>query len=306
MTTRRTRRIRDYPRVRGEDTLLRKNMRRKGGLPPRARGRPHGLEFGGRIEGTTPACAGKTRSGSCPRPRRWDYPRVRGEDCFFAQNSGAVPGLPPRARGRPVTNKAPRLRRGTTPACAGKTGIPGIPEIPERDYPRVRGEDGQAWRRGRHIRGLPPRARGRRGRGADHRPGRGTTPACAGKTRRRARTTANNRDYPRVRGEDPPGGCSRCVRRGLPPRARGRPSPRAPAPGRSGTTPACAGKTSAPTPRVCSRGDYPRVRGEDGGGQGEGGGGEGLPPRARGRRKRHHQRQACRGTTPACAGKTCA
>ena len=152
--------------------------------------------------------------------------------------------------------------------------------------------------------GSSPRVRGKRltRRPSDWR-GR-LIPACAGKTRTRARTRRGSWAHPRVCGENCGRGITRVFPPGSSPRVRGKPggsSRRACSPR---LIPACAGKTrsasrSPPTwrahPRVCGEngvaangvrlplGSSPRVRGK-------------LPPGARA--------DTASRLIPACAGKT--
>ena len=229
---------------------------------------------------------------------------MRGEDVRKAEEDNRDVGLPPRARGRLRGLPAPVVGIGTTPACAGKTATAAWAGSRKRDYPRVRGEDGSIPRHSSTQSGLPPRARGRLGLGIDPMDAGGTTPACAGKTVTPTALTKGVRDYPRVRGEDPPSSFFFCQFGGLPPRARGRPAVAADFHAVRGTTPACAGKTSSARTAHRRRRDYPRVRGEDRPLQPTSTRSEGLPPRARGRQGVGRHRKPGRGTTPACAGKT--
>ena len=208
--------------MRGEDNQLSEVVDGRWGLPPRARGRPRGHEREPVLDGTTPACAGKTPRTGRRSGRPWDYPRVRGEDYTRAREDQADYGLPPRARGRQRRVEGYGGGQGTTPACAGKTARPRGGRRRIRDYPRVRGEDPAVKLLAVQPMGLPPRARGRR-RGRKF-PARanGTTPACAGKTPWGGRLASVTRDYPRVRGEDANSPLSWSLRVGLPPRARGR------------------------------------------------------------------------------------
>ena len=76
---------RDHPRMRGEDDEQGMLADVKGGSPPHARGRPGtrlGTSFPGRI---TPACAGKTLSGSLGTLALRDHPRMRGEDAIVSE-----------------------------------------------------------------------------------------------------------------------------------------------------------------------------------------------------------------------------
>src|SRR5690606_838278 len=133
--------------------------------------------------------------------------------------------------------------------------------------------------------GLPPRARGRPWARSVKPLFRRTTPACAGTTTRRGSRGPPGRDYPRVRGDDEAKQTARAYGYGLPPRARGRrPACRARRAG-PGTTPTCAGTTSASTTTEGVDRDYPRVRGDDDIPVTRAGPSLGLPPRARGRRE---------------------
>ena len=230
---------------------------------------------------------------------------MRGEDVRKAEEDNRDVGLPPRARGRLRGLPAPVVGIGTTPACAGKTATAAWAGSRKRDYPRVRGEDGSIPRHSSTQSGLPPRARGRLGLGIDPMDAGGTTPACAGKTVTPTALTKGVRDYPRVRGEDPPSSFFFCQFGGLPPRARGRPAVAADFHAVRGTTPACAGKTRRWKASKTRPRDYPRVRGEDAHSPASWSLRVGLPPRARGRRFRVGGGEITAGTTPACAGKTC-
>ena len=172
------------------------------------------------------------------------------------------------------------------------------------EHPRVRGEDTVPWVLNNLGVGTPSRARGRR---EFHWVGTteiGNTPACAGKTMSPMQSGVDNREHPRVRGEDR---CSidlNAVPAGTPPRARGRRTRHAPHEPPPGNTPACAGKTipMAP-PEQCDR-EHPRVRGEDVRFILHAVTSLGTPPRARGRHVVITERPTRIGNTPACAGKT--
>ena len=90
----------DYPRVCGGTVMPHHGLHRVYGLSPRVRGNPgrHPARDGGC--GTIPACAGEPRTGTCPRPRTRDYPRVCG--------------------GTPVLDCRHEPPARTIPACAGE------------------------------------------------------------------------------------------------------------------------------------------------------------------------------------------
>ncbi len=111
--------------------------------------------------------------------------------------------------------------------------------------------------------GTPPRARGRQGSAARRAVTVGSTPACAGKTLEQRAGGAEEREHPRVRGEDAMAEATRLPQTGAPPRARGRHRvPHAVVLGH-GSTPACAGKTLMYVPRSSRKPEHPRVRGDD-------------------------------------------
>ncbi len=210
-----------YPRLRGEHGQTSPAVFECPGLPPLARG-----ALRDRVErpcpaGPTPACAGSTpmtERGSCASEA---YPRLRGE------HSGAVPfrdtvrGLPPLARGAPLTLRALLLPPRPTPACAGSTPSASRPRRPPQAYPRLRGEH----RKGRFSVfggvGLPPLARGALEHHARHQQHHRPTPACAGSTSRARARARGRKAYPRLRGEHRRCHHLRESASGLPPLARG-------------------------------------------------------------------------------------
>ena len=172
----------------------------------------------------TPACAGKTCSGSVRAPKTWDHPRMRGEDVRNVVEKRRDGGSPPHARGRLVERLLHLDARGITPACAGKT---------------IRREVGDQIKEG-----SPPHARGRLSFPARSPTGGGITPACAGKTSSRRRSPFRLRDHPRMRGEDLVAVGDPRMAAGSPPHARGRPLIPTALKNTRRITPACAGKTA--------------------------------------------------------------
>ena len=107
--------------MRGEKEHKRSLQALNSGSPPHARGKVIiGVEHGGRV-GITPACAGKSSSGSRTPRRCRDHPRMRGEKSnatrFFKKSMGS----PPHARGKDRVPDVLERRAGITPACAGKS-----------------------------------------------------------------------------------------------------------------------------------------------------------------------------------------
>ena len=104
----------------GEKIILRKYAPGCAGSPPRVRGKapmPGAQDAGRRI---TPACAGKSSSGSSAYCVHRDHPRVCGEKCFKTF----------------FEHKHVRI----TPACAGKRYIFQPRAEQGEDHPRVCGE----------------------------------------------------------------------------------------------------------------------------------------------------------------------
>ncbi len=252
----------DHPRVRGDHRLEPTGSRVPRGPPPRARGPPGGACSRGRKAGTTPACAGTTRTGPRPAPGARDHPRVRGDHPIAIVSCPWGSGPPPRARG-PHPRRPDRLDvHGTTPACAGTTwSLPPGPPWP-RDHPRVRGDHLKAEEPDTYAEGPPPRARGPHRHRPHHCHRNGTTPACAGTTDPFPYPSYLCGDHPRVRGDHWAGRQGVRPAGGPPPRARGPPRCSRPGTACPGTTPACAGTTCWPSARPPRNGDHPRVRGD--------------------------------------------
>ena len=71
---------RDHPRMCGENLTMNNETKRDVGSPPHVRGKHPEMDSGNVVAGITPACAGKTNSGSpCIKPAE-DHPRMCGEN----------------------------------------------------------------------------------------------------------------------------------------------------------------------------------------------------------------------------------
>ena len=134
--------------------------------------------------------------------------------------------------------------------------------------------------------------------------GRGSPPACAGKTVNRYTLKRVDRDHPRVCGENPDGSKSPRLKTGSPPRVRGKRREFYRVIVRGGITPACAGKTWRCSYCLPLRRDHPRVCGENRKAAKEREDAEGSPPRVRGKPGQICSGYDGCGITPACAGKT--
>ena len=211
-----------------------------------------------------------------------DHPRVRGEKHSLYLIMQGVPGSPPRARGKVCMASMSYKIYGITPACAGKRyRYPFMPSS-VRDHPRVRGEKADDDIGQIEIVGSPPRARGKGRRRRvdtwcsgitpacagksgyygvlDALPG--ITPACAGKSAENCKSSAPQRDHPRVRGEKLDACANEVASAGSPPRARGKDFPFDYKGFCHRITPACAGKRRRSGSVRATRRDHPRVRGE--------------------------------------------
>ena len=211
------------------------------------------------------------------------HPRVRGDVSRFHSMRSGFRGSPPRARGRPATPPAAKLRT--------------------RAHPRVRGDVERPRHDPDSRRGSPPRARGRPKDDNQFKVDWGLTPACAGTSILSARPLTPQWAHPRVRGDV---------------HEAARLDWRTP-----GLTPACAGTSSQQSGHTTSPGAHPRVRGDVLVDQRAAMRGRGLtpacagtsramqdamrdkggsPPRARGRPARRRAQCQRTGLTPACAG----
>ena len=153
------------------------------------------------------------------------------------------------------------------------------------------------------LMGSPPRVRGKEGAYSGIHPLGGITPACAGKRQARRSVHDSRRDHPRVCGEKRSIWARGSVRRGSPPRVRGKVCVIGRAARVGGITPACAGKSIRNAPSSVLFGDHPRVCGEKFFPKGLQIGGEGSPPRVRGKAAHWAKAVSAEGITPACAGK---
>ena len=151
---------RDHPRVRGEQVHTPGRGRSVLGSPPRARGAEVTRAPPSGSHGITPACAGSRCRPSTATRRRWDHPRVRGEQGEARVVDLREQGSPPRARGAGYLTACRRAFGGITPACAGSRPPGRWLSGPPGDHPRVRGEQEAADRDIDSPEGSPPRARG--------------------------------------------------------------------------------------------------------------------------------------------------
>ena len=160
VTSARSARSSDHPRVCGEHMGLPSANCIRAGSSPRVRGTlapPFRTEVGLRI---IPACAGNTHRNPIVFHAPSHHPRVCGEHPLGEKHMANETGSSPRVRGTlPAGHGADRSWR-IIPACAGNTHIPDSPHDGGADHPRVCGE--HAWRPSSisAMRGSSPRVRG--------------------------------------------------------------------------------------------------------------------------------------------------
>ena len=212
-------------------------------------------------------------------------------------------GSPPRMRGKENPETLRDGNSGITPAYAGKRFSNLYWWCRGWDHPRVCGEKRQKFLQMGGQQGSPPRMRGKASSPSRWILGTRITPAYAGKSFNLYALTTAFWDHPRVCGEK-----LRCcmrwqIRRGSPPRMRGKDAKVLIMLPLRGITPAYAGKR--PCTRYSQKGtrDHPRVCGEKSTGHVKPFGRTGSPPRMRGKVKKPFTINALPRITPAYAGK---
>ena len=212
----------NHPRVCGENYSWDIDKRCDYGSPPRVRGKLHVHTMQAREQRITPACAGKTAGDRRIRTAGADHPRVCGENLAATQIFSTFVGSPPRVRGKPVVRFGRQQSYRITPACAGKTRGGGRDYGCAADHPRVCGENSRHFLKLLLPVGSPPRVRGKRQTGEGREGRRRITPACAGKTKACKMRKRQERDHPRVCGENFGRGAEFADKYGSPPRVRGK------------------------------------------------------------------------------------
>ena len=112
---------RDHPRMCGEHRNRRSGTPTAAGSSPHVRGARCGRETCRSRPGIIPACAGSTRSWTCPIPRTRDHPRMCGEHALLMTRATSRPGSSPHVRGALRDRVHRRRHAGIIPACAGST-----------------------------------------------------------------------------------------------------------------------------------------------------------------------------------------
>ena len=151
----------DHPRVGGEKYCMLLCCPAGWGSPPRGRGKVLFAVCAMFPTGITPAWAGKRplRPGVVIAGK--DHPRVGGEKHHPTLSNAALPGSPPRGRGKGAGEPLRLLDGGITPAWAGKSCGRAAPRAQKGDHPRVGGEKYPSGGRPHCGGGSPPRGRGK-------------------------------------------------------------------------------------------------------------------------------------------------
>ena len=198
--------VRVYPRPRGEYSAYECSSADTRGLPPPTRGIHRAKPETRAYVGSTPAHAGNTTCYLVSQFRYRVYPRPRGEYTPILSLCGIIAGLPPPTRGIPELRRRGNERHGSTPAHAGNTDAGGRLSRQGAVYPRPRGEYGCRGQIPLTHRGLPPPTRGIPCSRRSTLIISGSTPAHAGNTAPAGAGLAQQRVYPRPRGEYSPSG----------------------------------------------------------------------------------------------------
>ena len=139
--------VMDHPRVCGEQGDGAAAEAWGKGSPPRVRGTEE-IEWQTQaLTRITPACAGNRGLPLAQQHVQGDHPRVCGEQAPSLSVSSWVTGSPPRVRGTVVPADGSNSLSRITPACAGNRIDVNGDYCPEKDHPRVCGEQGYRMNR---------------------------------------------------------------------------------------------------------------------------------------------------------------
>ena len=234
------------------------------GSSPRVRGKPPPLPLHRRPHRLIPARAGKTkRESSTPRSRR-AHPRACGENYAPMIAALGSAGSSPRVRGKLEASAGLDMVARLIPACAGKTQALRGPPLRPPAHPRVCGENHALLVNDPNALGSSPRVRGKPGFPQKSRSPGGLIPACAGKTVGDGVDRDGDGAHPRVCGENEGVTMHALRHAGSSPRVRGKHGHRGQGQPRRRLIPACAGKTTRPSPCAPRTRAHPRVCGENG------------------------------------------
>ncbi len=153
------------------------------------------------IRRITPAYAGKSIGLLIALTVSRDHPRLCGEKVLVMMRKLLGSGSPPPMRGKVDQVVLDAVIDGITPAYAGKRLLSRWTPLFRWDHPRLCGEKFLRLVQPFQLLGSPPPMRGKESPNFVNHMAMGITPAYAGKRFRRARTSAVDRDHPRLCGE---------------------------------------------------------------------------------------------------------
>ena len=158
--SRRIRRRKDHPRIRGEHEGLDDAAVDSVGSSPHTRGARDLVGVAGINPGIIPAYAGSTAGPANPTGPDPDHPRIRGEHRGGNVEMTSRSGSSPHTRGAHQAGISQSIGSGIIPAYAGSTGAPVGRSGSVGDHPRIRGE--HSSRRPARVRsaGSSPHTRG--------------------------------------------------------------------------------------------------------------------------------------------------
>ena len=171
------------------------------GSPPHGRGKVRQVGGFDAVAGITPTRAGKRKSRSKGRARRWNHPRVGGEKAELTAAVISAMGSPPRRRGKGYREFGIDISDRITPAQAGKSVAPRQKRSALWDHPRVGGEKYSRPSYSRISMGSPPRGRGKGNQAFSWYGSSRITPAWAGKRFWNRPWVWATSDHPRMGGE---------------------------------------------------------------------------------------------------------
>ena len=151
--------------------------------------------------GITPAYAGKRVQKTAIMEAPQDHPRLCGEKRTATSHLPPRSGSPPPMRGKAVVAGKAALRRGITPAYAGKSSGSWCQPLSNRDHPRLCGEKRNSESYCIAKSGSPPPMRGKGSPANAAAIFFGITPAYAGKSILQPSFGKSNWDHPRLCGE---------------------------------------------------------------------------------------------------------
>ena len=212
-----------HPRERGADKKRKRGADENLETPPRTRGRRIISRWYGTDRGNTPANAGQTILSRLSPDLIQKHPRERGADLIISTKKNSSKETPPRTRGRRRSSRLSASFPGNTPANAGQTRRDPRKAEACRKHPRERGADYGVAGIQSYGMETPPRTRGRPFESLFLRVLAGNTPANAGQTATKMKTSRLTGKHPRERGADPNtyGKTAKVLE--TPPRTRGRP-----------------------------------------------------------------------------------